>query len=179
MREPIWTRRRLRDRVKTALLLIAALVFAACQGAGTSASPSGSDASGMAATTISGGVEGLVADLSAAGIQSKTGASFLAEPVGGEGVIVCVGHEALHVYSFIDHEAALAASQKIDPQDPSKIGTSIVSWVGTPRFWLRDRVVVLYLGDDAATLTVLASLLGPPFAKGLPGAPPLRGPDCA
>jgi hypothetical protein len=85
----------------------------------------------------------------------------------------------VQVYQFIDHEAALAASAKIDREDPSKIGNSLVDWVGRPRFWLRDRIIVLYLGQDDSTDGELRALLGRPFAEGEGGGPmPLAGPAC-
>ncbi len=152
---------------KTPLLPLLVLL-AACQAAPTP----------TPAPTARGGVEGLVAALSAAGQATTVAGNFSAEPVGGEGVTVCVGAEALQVYVFLDHEAALAAASKIDPQDPSKIGTSLVTWMGTPRFWLRENVLVLYLGQDAATDAVLRTVLDQPFAEGEAGPPPLRGPDC-
>ncbi|HSH21300.1 MAG TPA: hypothetical protein VK992_01620, partial [Candidatus Caenarcaniphilales bacterium] len=70
--------------------------------------------------------------------------------------------------------AARAAT--IDPDDPSNIGTSIVEWAGEPKFWLRDRVLVLYLGTDEQVEDGLVSVLGEPFARG-EGRPPLGGDD--
>lgn len=37
---------------------------------------------------------------------------------------------------------------------------------GTPHFYRRERVIVLYVGDDGAVLTLLRELLGPQFAGG-------------
>ena len=135
---------------------------------------------GTPGPTSADGAEGLVADLVAGGLSAKLGSNFLAEPLRGEGVLVCVGTEAVQVYVLKDHEAALAAASTIDPDDPSKIGTSIVDWAGSPRFWLRDRIIVLYVGEDAATDAALRNLLGRPFAEArAPGRPPLPAPDCA
>lgn len=135
---------------------------------------------GTPVPTSADGAEGLVEDLIASGASAKLGSFFLAEPLPGEGILLCVGAEPVQVYVLRDHEAALAAASTIDPDDPSKIGTSIVEWNGRPRFWLRDRIIVLYVGDDAATDTALRTLLGQPFAEAqVPGRPPLPGPDCA
>jgi hypothetical protein len=134
---------------------------------------------GTAEPTRAGGAEALVADLAAAGATATLGSNFLAEPLPGEGILACVGQEPVQIYVLKDHEAALEAASRIDPDDPSKVGTSIVEWAGTPRFWLRDRIIVLYVGDDADTEAVLRSVLGEPFAQGQPGRPPLPAPDCA
>lgn len=170
--------------MKTLLLAASLIVVAGCQPAATptppTAGPTGGPTAGpSAAPTAGGGVEDLVADLNALGAGAKQAGNFATEPIGGEGFLVCIGKEPVQVYLFKDHEAALATVRKVDPDDPSKIGTSIVTWMGTPRFWLRDRIVVLYLGQDAATETALRTVLGRTFAEGQAGPPPLPGPGCA
>jgi hypothetical protein len=176
--------------VKLRLMTLAMIGLAACAPAAspgpTTTGPTGTLGTsppvifGTPEPTLAGGAEGLVADLVARGATARLGASFLAEPLQGEGVVVCVGAEALQVYVLKDHEAALAAASRIDRNDPSKIGTALVDWAGTPRFWLRDRILVLYLGTDVATDAVLRALLGSPFAEAHEaGRPPLPAPDCA
>ena len=126
------------------------------------------------------GIEGLVQDLNARGLTAKVGSPFLAEPMPGEGTAVCIGTDTLQVYGYIDHEAALAAASRIDRDDPSNVGTAHVTWNGRPRFWLRDRIIVLYLGSDAATDAALRQLLGPPFAESQqPGGGLLPNPPCS
>ncbi|MEO7118347.1 MAG: hypothetical protein ABIZ34_05175 [Candidatus Limnocylindrales bacterium] len=74
--------------------------------------------------------------------------------------------EEVRVYLFPSPvESALAASH-IDPTDPSNIGTSMVTWDGYPRFWGRDRMLVLYLGGDEPTAALITAILGDPFAVG-------------
>jgi hypothetical protein len=46
-------------------------------------------------------------------------------------------------------------ASRIKPDDPSNLGTSIVEWAGRPRFWQRDRILVMYLGESAATEALL------------------------
>ena len=89
-------------------------------------------------------------------------------------MLLCVGREEVRVYLFPTEQARAAAAGTIDPKDPSHIGTSIVEWSGNPRFWARDRVIVLYVGSDAATEGLLTSVIGPPFARGVGGG--LGGP---
>lgn len=135
---------------------------------------------GTAEPTPIDGAEALVADLIGGGATAKLGSFFLAEPLRGEGRLICIGTEAVQVYVQKDHEAALAVSQMIDRNDPSKVGTSIVNWTGRPRFWLRDQIIILYVGTDAAMDATLRGLLGQPFAESRqPGPPPLPAPDCA
>jgi hypothetical protein len=165
------------------LLVISACSPAATPGSSPTAPSTGSPptvGSGTPDPTSAGGADGLVDDLVAGGATARLGSNFFAEPIPGEGVLVCLGTEAVQVYVLRDHEAALAAASSIDTNDPSKIGASIVDWAGRPRFWLRDRILILYVGSDAATDAALRTLLGRPFAEArLPGRPPLPAPDCA
>jgi hypothetical protein len=120
------------------------------------------------------GVEGLVADLATASAPVRQADTFDPTPLSGQGVLLCIGHEEVRVYVFATQGARLTAAGSIEPTDPSHVGTSIVEWTGNPRFWQRDRILVLYLGADASTDALLTSILGPPFARGLGGA--LGGP---
>lgn len=160
-------------KTRSALLLLTALLLVACQGPGATSAPTANPTAAVR------GVEGLVSDLGAAGVGAKAGGQFTSDPIGGQGTVVCIGTESVQTYQFIDHEAALAAAAKIDRQDPSKVGNGIIDWAGTPRFWLRENIIVLYLGQDAATEAALRTLLGQPFAQAQqPGRPPLPAPDC-
>ncbi|HUQ44769.1 MAG TPA: hypothetical protein VM451_10230 [Candidatus Limnocylindria bacterium] len=166
--------------VRQLLLTPVLLLVVACQGAATpppSAPPTTAPA-GTPSPTLA-GLGGVAADLTAAGVTAKAGSAFSTEPIGGEGFALCVGAETVQTYAFIDHEAALAAQAKIDREDPSTIGTTHVNWTGKPRFWLRDNLILLYLGEDAATDAALRTLLGPPFAEGEAGGMPLAGPPCS
>lgn len=70
----------------------------------------------------------------------------------------------MYVYPTSGDRAAMAAN--VDRTDPSNVGTAIIEWRGDPTFWQRDRLIVLYLGRNAATEATLRSVLGPPFATG-------------
>ncbi len=122
------------------------------------------------------GVEGFVRDLTAAEAPAREAGAFDGTPLAPQAVVVCVGLQDLRVYSYASAEERAAAARRIDPNDPSNIGTSIVDWAGEPKFWQRDRILVLYLGRDQPTIDLLVSVLGQPFARGA-GRPPLRGPD--
>ena len=143
------------------LLLLVSMAVAACSVGAVSPTPSPTPSP---QATGGAGVDGLVAALTAAGQPTRRQGSFDGAPVGGQGVLLCAGREELRVYVFPTQQDRVAAATRIDPRDPSHIGNAIVEWVGPPRFWQRDRILVLYLGRDAATGTLLSSVLGPPFA---------------
>jgi hypothetical protein len=48
--------------------------------------------------------------------------------------------------------------------DGSGTATTSVDWVAPPHFYLKGRVMVIYVGSDPAVVTLLGSLLGPQFA---------------
>lgn len=103
----------------------------------------------------------------------ETGA-FSTEPLGGQGTGLCVAGQQVRVYVYQTAEDREAVASRIDPTDPSNVGTSIVEWAGNPKFWQAARIVVLYLGSDPAVDSGISTILGPPFARG-PGRDP--GPD--
>jgi hypothetical protein len=111
--------------------------------------------------------------------MARLGATFTADPLPGQGVVLCVGKEAVQLYVFASIRDRIDAASRIDPKDPWHIGTAIVEWIGRPRFWQRDRLLVLYLGEDAATDSVLRTVLGPPFASGQGGGSSLRDASCS
>lgn len=162
---------------RLALALTAMVSLTACGGA--AASPSGVVSGSPTATPtaqppsatpsaslITDGLDRFVADLRAAGAQTVVGDEYDGTPVAQRGITVCVNAEEVRVYLFPSPvESALAAS-RVDPTDPSHIGTSIVTWDGYPRFWGRDRMLVLYLGGDEPTAALITAILGDPFAVG-------------
>jgi hypothetical protein len=65
-------------------------------------------------------------------------------------------------------EYASAADAQADAHqiraDGSGTATTIVDWVAPPHFFLKGRVLVIYVGNDAAVVSLLRGLLGPQFA---------------
>jgi len=122
------------------------------------------------------GPDKLVADLDAAGATAHVGALFAGDPFDAQGGLLCLGKEPVQLYVFGSVRDREAAVKKIDPANPSNMGTTMVDWNGRPRMWQRDRMIVVYLGEDAPTETLLRSILGDPFASGQ-GRPPLPGPN--
>jgi hypothetical protein len=112
------------------------------------------------------GPDALAADLAAAGGTVSRGSTFApAPPFWVAAVNLCVERGMVRVYVYPDAQARRAAADQVDPSDPSVVGSAIVDWIGRPRLWQRDRVLVMYLGDHAATEDLLTSVLGPPFAR--------------
>jgi hypothetical protein len=69
----------------------------------------------------------------------------------------------VQLFEYGSVSAASADAQKIS-HDGSGTATTKISWVGAPHFFLKGRVMVLYVGSDPAVLSLLQSLLGAQFA---------------
>ena len=65
-------------------------------------------------------------------------------------------------YEYADPAAAAADAGQILPDGNTR--TAMIGWVGPPHFFRAGRLVVLYVGTDAALVDALTALLGPPFA---------------
>jgi len=121
-------------------------------------------------------LDALVDDLAAAtGTEVGLVGVVDGRPLTTTQVIVCANHENVRVFEFANDAMRAMAAARIDPDDPSHIGGDIYDWSGMPRFWQRDRVLVLYVGTDEPTIAMLTILLGEPFSQGR--GRPLPRPD--
>jgi hypothetical protein len=138
------------------ILLLVTLVPGACgSGPGLSSSDEPADTAATVAT-----------DLEAAGATVSELGAFNTDPLGGRGVHLCVDGQQVSVFEFDTEAKRAATAARIDPTDPSNLGTAIIEWAGNPKFWQRDRILVLYLGSDPAVEAGITTVLGPPFARG-------------
>lgn len=71
--------------------------------------------------------------------------------------------ESVQVFEYDSAETMESDAILVDA-DGSSIGTSMVSWMATPHFYKKGRLLVLYIGDNMETLDLLESVLGPQFA---------------
>lgn len=111
---------------------------------------------------------------------------LVAEPTGpvtqpflhdASGTVIDVSGKAvvptsIQSFEYPSAEAAQRAIAVIRPRgivEPRTADGSIVhtapTWLGTPHFFARSQVMVLYVGADAALLDVLGRLLGPELSR--------------
>ena len=166
--------------VRAAALLLGALLVLGCAAGSpaTSSSPvsSGSATAGSSPTEAPSAdpFAAFAAALRAAGAEVRETGAVSTEPLGGQGIGLCVAGQQVRIYVYPTLADRAAVATRIDPTDPSNLGTSIVEWAGNPKFWQADRILVLYLGSDPAIEAGITSILGPPFARGQGRDP---GPD--
>ena len=82
---------------------------------------------------------------------------------GAAGQTYIVDDAELQVYQFEDEAAAEEAAGTIST-DGGMINDVSVRWAGAPHFFRMGDTIVLYVGDDAATLERLGGTFGTPFA---------------
>ena len=71
----------------------------------------------------------------------------------------------VQVFEYSAPARADSDAARIAPNG-TPIGQSHVSWMDTPTFYKRDRLIVLYVGHSAEITKLLESVLGPPIAHG-------------
>jgi len=144
------------------LLALAALT-AACAAqpaAGATAEPAASESShgGVVEDQVS-----LMDALRAAGAEVEIGDSVEQAFFSVTGQILKVNGVDVQVFEYESAEAMEADAAQVSA-DGGSIGTSMVMWVEAPHFFKAGRVLVLYVGEDAAILDLLKSVLGEQFA---------------
>ena len=71
--------------------------------------------------------------------------------------------ETVQVFTYASPEAAKADADLVSPLG-SPIGTTMVSWVSAPHFYLKDALLVLYVGLNVGVIEQLETVMGPEFA---------------
>lgn len=80
-----------------------------------------------------------------------------------QGSILSVNGADVQVFEYESAEAMEAEAAQVSP-DGGSIGTSMVTWIGAPHFYKTGRIIVLYVGNDEATLELLETVIGSQFA---------------
>jgi hypothetical protein len=70
----------------------------------------------------------------------------------------------VQLFEYASASAAGADAARIRPD--GSIANAIIDWIAPPHFFLKGRVLVIYVGSDSAVLSLLQSLLGRQFAGG-------------
>ncbi|MBI2845287.1 MAG: hypothetical protein HYX86_01940 [Chloroflexi bacterium] len=81
------------------------------------------------------------------------------------GRLISINGANLQVFEYGDESTARAEAAQISPGG-STVGTTMITWVDTPHFWLAGKLIVLYVGDDSAALATLEAVLGTQTAGG-------------
>jgi len=81
-----------------------------------------------------------------------------------QGRRLAFGGQEIQVFEYED-EAARQAESELIQSDGAPNPTTMVMWIDQPNFWAKDRLIVLYVGQDAATIERLSGVLGGPLTE--------------
>jgi hypothetical protein len=151
------------------MLLLGALLAGACTGGPDPVTSHGGPVRDHVALVDNLRKEGLFARPTGQVTQPfLDGASGTALEIGGNGVATT----SIQSFEYPSPEAAQRAIAVIRPRgivEPrsadGRIVHTVPTWLGTPHFFARSQVMVLYVGEDAAVLDLLGDLLGPELAR--------------
>jgi hypothetical protein len=129
--------------------VVSALILTACGGGSVSAQGYGS-------------VE-FLKELREKGAQAESGESIEQAFFSVIGTTVDLSGDSVQVFEYDSAETMESDAVLIDA-DGGTIGTLMVSWMATPHFFKKGRILVLYVGDNTETLGLLESVLGAQFA---------------
>ena len=79
------------------------------------------------------------------------------------GMMIKVRGEDVQVFEYSDATAADAQAALVSPSG-SAVGTTKIHWLGSPHFFKKGRLIVLYVGDNENVLNALGAVLGRLFA---------------
>jgi hypothetical protein len=123
----------------------------------------------VSATEPVGAVPHLVERLRADGALVEPAGSANLAFLSAEGQMFAVDGERIQVYEYADPDAAAADAARFSPdggQISTDAGVLLVNWVATPHLYRADRLLVIYVGDDAGTQARLDRVVGSRFAGG-------------
>ncbi len=73
--------------------------------------------------------------------------------------VVSVNGESVSVFRYARATDADREAATISP-DGGSVGTSMIAWMGSPHFYKKDALIVLYVGSSAAVTAALTGALG-------------------
>ena len=107
--------------------------------------------------------DGLVDALRRSDVQ-VTAAGSISQPIlSVPGRIIVVSAENVQVFEYPDAAAAQADGRRVSP-DGGMVGTTLITWIAPPHFFVRGRVLALYVGSAAPVISALSAVMGPQIA---------------
>jgi hypothetical protein len=135
-------------------LLLALAVWGQPQAALAGSGPGVSSAAGQI-----GGYADLVAALQAAGVTVTPGGDVDQPFIPIKGHLITVNGADVQVFEFQDDATRQQVSDAIS-QAQNSVDTSLPSGVSLPNVWAQGRLIVVYIGQDQATINTLSKALG-------------------
>ena len=80
-----------------------------------------------------------------------------------EGRIIKVNGEDIQVFEYANIADADADSSLVSP-DGSSVGTNMITWISAPHFFKKEKLIVIYIGENNNIMNGLEKALGKQFA---------------
>jgi hypothetical protein len=148
-------------RLSSLLVIILTVLLAACAPRAAEPASNSPDSPGSPVTDYA----SLVTALQAAGATVEPAGEIEQAFFPVKAQVIKVDGNDVQVFEFAD-EAAAADAAALVSREGSAIGTNMVTWMASPHFYRSGTLIVLYVGEDEASLSTLASVLGEQFAGG-------------
>jgi len=104
-----------------------------------------------------------LAALQASNATAALGDSITQDFFDAEGHLITINGQDVQVFEYESAEAMEAEASKVAP-DGGSVGTSMMAWMDVPHFYKAGRIIVLYVGSDENTLSLLQKVIGHQFA---------------
>ena len=105
----------------------------------------------------------LIDRLRATGVSALPAGEAQQSFISVQGRMIKVGGEDVQVFQYAHTKAAAEQAALVSP-DGNAVGTSMIHWIGSPHFFRKDLLLVLYIGDDEKVIKALEAVLGRQFA---------------
>ena len=105
----------------------------------------------------------LIASLRASGARVEPSGDVEQPFLSIKGRMIKVHGEDVQVFQYASAAAADAETAPIS-RDGTAVGARKIHWIGSPHFYKKGRLVVLYVGDDDRVRRTLEAALGRQFA---------------
>jgi hypothetical protein len=108
---------------------------------------------------------GLVDHLQAAGATVEMAGTVSQPFFTPQGQVISVNSQDAQVFEYESEGEAKSEADLVSP-DGGSVGASMMNWIATPHFYNSGKLIVLYVGDDIDTITLLEAALGTQYAGG-------------
>lgn len=106
---------------------------------------------------------GLISALQVSGAKVEVTDTVYQDFFSPEGSLMQVDGMDIQVFEYETAEAMESEALQV-ASDGSSVGTSMMMWMDAPHFFKSGRIIVLYVGSDENTLTLLKKTIGSQFA---------------
>ncbi len=105
----------------------------------------------------------LLGNLRAKGATVEPGEEIEQSFFSVKGNVIKVNGNDVQVFEYANENEANEESSQIS-EDGTSIGTTMVTWIDSPHFYKKGRLIALYVGSDDTAMDALESALGEQFA---------------